>query len=146
MVVDPTDENRNVSAALRLQKMSEFIIAAGNFLKNPKSSYFYLKEFKYNRETILEEFCQRETKTFILVFPAPNIPSDALHPQIRKTEKSLKKILENDDFSVLGSDSWCNEDSEDIQKEVFILLEMNNWSLPILKKRSGPYLWDKGNT
>lgn len=163
VVVDPTDENRNVSAALTLQKMSEFVIAAGNFLKNPEKSYFYPKVIEYNPKDIQEEFRRRETTTLILTFPAPDIPSDALHPQIRKTEKSLVKILETEDFSVLGSDSWSNENNEDatigkegkekdknknqkMKREVVILLEMNTWSLPILKKRNGPDIWDKENT
>ncbi|MCC7551523.1 MAG: CCA tRNA nucleotidyltransferase [Methanobacterium sp.] len=156
VVVDPTDGNRNVSAALTLQKMSEFVIAAGNFLKKPEKSYFYPKVIEYNQKDILEEFSQRETTSLILSFPAPNIPSDALHPQIRKTEKSLVKILETADFSVLGSDSWSNEGDVDEnignkedqvkRKEVVILLEMNTWSLPLYKKRNGPAIWDKGNT
>lgn len=154
VVVDPTDANRNVSAALTLQKMSELVMAAGNFLENPEKSYFYPKVIEYTQENILEEFNQRETTSLILTFPAPNIPSDALHPQIRKTEKSLVKILETEDFSVLGSDSWSNEVAEnkdiakdnDGNKKVVILLEMNTWSLPIFKKRNGPAIWDKDNT
>lgn len=158
VVVDPTDENRNVSAALTLQKMSEFTISAGNFLENPKKSYFYPKVVEYNQENILERFNQRETTCLILIFPAPDIPSDALHPQIRKTEKSLVKILETEDFSILGSDSWSNADAGDEgeekelvkgkenEKRVFILLEMITWSLPIFKKSNGPTIWDKKNT
>ncbi|BDZ71300.1 hypothetical protein GCM10025861_18170 [Methanobacterium petrolearium] len=162
VVVDPTDENRNVSAALTLQKMSEFVIAAGNFLENPIKSYFYPKVIEYNKKDILEEFSLRETTTIILSFPAPDIPSDALHPQIRKTEKSLVKIIETDDFSVLGSDSWSNADAMDEEagsdkptnqkgnenntKTVAILMEMNTWSLPAFKKRNGPAIWDKDNT
>ncbi|NYB52563.1 MAG: CCA tRNA nucleotidyltransferase [Methanobacteriaceae archaeon] len=165
VVVDPTDKNRNVAAALTLQKMSEFVLASCNFLRKPKKSYFYPKDVVYNRKNILEEFNRRETTSLILTFPAPDIPSDALHPQIRKTEKSLVKILETEDFSVLGSDSWSNADVEDkttqiVEKDrvnrgnrgengnrkVFILLEMNTWSLPLFKKRNGPSIWDKKNT
>jgi len=158
VVVDPTDGNRNVSAALSLQKMSEFAIAAGNFLENPKKSYFYPKPIPYKKGLIREEFNRRETTSLILSFPAPDIPSDALHPQIRKTEKSLVKILETEDFSVLGSDSWSNADAEyknadynmggdgEVLKKVVILMEMNTCSLPHFKKRCGPKIWDKENT
>jgi tRNA nucleotidyltransferase (CCA-adding enzyme) len=70
----------------------------------------------------------------------------------------LVKILETEDFSVLGSDSWSNADdedkdtnndidgNEDESKKVVILLEMNTWSLPIFKKRNGPAIWDNENT
>lgn len=140
VVVDPTDKNRNVSAALTLQKMAEFRVAAVNFLKSPNESYFYPKHIVYHRETIMNEFKNRSTYSIILTFPAPNIPADALHPQIQKTEKSLVKILENEDFKVMGSDSWSDED-----KKVVILLEMNTWHLPPFKKHYGPMVWDEEN-
>lgn len=146
VVVDPTDKNRNVSAALTLQKMSEFIIAGGNFLKNPKKCYFYPKTAQYDKKTIREEFNRRETASLLLTFCAPKIPSDALHPQIKKTENSMVKILETEDFGVLGSYSWSNDDAVNRDKKVFILLEMNTWTLPIIKKRSGPKIWDKNNS
>ena len=44
--VDPVDKNRNVAAALTLQKMSEFIVAAGNFLHNPSEEYFIKRLLK----------------------------------------------------------------------------------------------------
>ena len=82
----------------------------------------------------------------LLTFTAPSYSSDALHPQIKKTENSLVKILETEDFGVLGSDSGSNDDAVNMDKKVFILLEMNTWTLPIFKKRSGPKIWDKNNT
>jgi len=141
IVVDPTDQNRNVSAALTLQKMAEFRVAAGNFLKNPKKSYFYPKTIDYNRETLRKEFQERKTHSVLLTFPIPNISADALHPQIQKTEKSLVKILENNEFKVLGSDSWSDEDSTGV-----ILLEMNTWKLTPFRKYAGPLVWDDENT
>ena len=145
VVVDPTDKNRNVAAALTLQKMSEFRVAAANFLDNPKKSYFYPKHIKYDLKSIKDEFEERETHSIILSFPSPNIPADALNPQIRKTEKSLVRILENNHFSVLGSDCWSNEGSDDEKKSVVILLEMNTWHLPQFRKHFGPRVWDEDN-
>ncbi|MBI5459829.1 CCA tRNA nucleotidyltransferase [Methanobacterium sp.] len=141
VVVDPTDGNRNVSAALTLQKMAEFRVAADNFLENPKKSYFYPKTITYHRETLRDEFKNRQTHSIILAFPTPDIPADALHPQIQKTEKSLVKILETDDFKVMGSDYWTDENKTGI-----ILLEMNTWHLTPFQKYSGPQVWDQGNS
>lgn len=141
VVVDPTDGNRNVSAALTLQKMAEFRVAAGNFLKNPKKSYFYPKKIQYNREALRDKFKKRKTHLVMLAFPTPNIPADALHPQIQKTEKSLVKILENDDFKVMGSDYWSDEN-----KRGLILLELDTWHLIPFKKHSGPTAWDHENS
>jgi len=141
VMVDPTDENRNVSAALTLQKMAEFRVAAGNFLENPEKSYFYPKKIQYNRETLRDEFKNRNTHSVILAFPTPDIPADALHPQIQKTEKSLVKILENDDFKVMGSDYWTDEN-----KTALILLEMDTWQLTPFQRHSGPTVWDHQNS
>jgi tRNA nucleotidyltransferase (CCA-adding enzyme) len=140
VVVDPVDKNRNVAAALTLQKMAEFTLAARNFLENPRESYFYPPNLKVNKADLRSEFSNRGTKTIILAFSAPKIPSDALHPQIKKTQKSLVKIMENEDFSVLGSDSWTEE-----EKTVVILLEMATWNVPLLKKHGGPKVWDHEN-
>jgi len=141
VVVDPTDGNRNVSAALTLQKMAEFCVAADNFLKNPKKSYFYPKTIQYTREALRDEFKNRKTHSVLLAFPAPDIPADALHPQIQKTEKSLVKILENEDFSVMGSDYWSDDNTTGL-----ILLEMDTWHLTPFKKHPGPRVWDHRNS
>lgn len=145
VVVDPTDKNRNVAAALTLQKMAEFRVAAANFLENPKKAYFYPKEISYDLQAIKVEFEKRDTHSIILTFPAPEIPDDALHPQIRKTENSLVKILETGDFSVLGSDCWTIEGNDKENQKVLILLEMNTWHLPHYRKHFGPRVWDDDN-
>ena len=141
VVVDPVDKNRNVAAALTLQKMAEFTVAARNFLENPRESFFYPPNLQVNQTDLRSEFSNRGTKTIIIAFSAPKIPSDALHPQIKKTKKSMVKIMENEDFNVLGSDSWTDE-----EKTVIILLEMATWSVPLLKKHVGPEVWDHENS
>ena len=136
VAVDPVDKKRNVAAALTLQKMSEFVVAAGNFLKNPSEKYFYPKEPKLDLNSIKNEFKNRGTKTFLLSFQSPDIPEDAVYPQIRKTEKSIVKVAEMRGFSVLGSDAWVSPDGK-----VFTLIEFETWKLPAVKKHSGPFVW-----
>jgi len=138
VVIDPTDKNRNVAAALTLQKLSEFIIASRNFLNNPKKDYFSEKELKVDLNAIKDEFKQRETKTFLINFRPPEIPADSLHPQIKKTELSLSEVLEREDFSVFNTDSWTDE-----RQNIIILLELDVWDLPTIKKHYGPYIWSK---
>lgn len=63
IVIDPTDENRNVGAALRLDKMGEFIQSARNYLSSDnKKDYFYPLKRSLNRDDLLEEF-ENETGT-----------------------------------------------------------------------------------
>ncbi len=140
VVIDPTDKNRNVSAALKLQKMSEFIVASRNFLDDPKESYFFDKDIDLNKNEIKTEFEGRGTKTFLIRFKPPEVPADALYPQIKKTENSLKGVLEREDFKVFNADSWTDE-----SQNVIILLEMEIWKLPQVKKHLGPFVWSKGH-
>jgi tRNA nucleotidyltransferase (CCA-adding enzyme) len=140
VVIDPTDENRNVAAALSLQKMSEFIVASRNFLDDPKNEYFFEKTIDLNIDTIKNEFESRGTKTLLIRFKPPEIPADALYPQIKKTENSIKGVLEREDFKVFNTDSWADEKSN-----VLILLEMEIWKLPRVKKHLGPFAWSRSH-
>ncbi|MEN4006034.1 MAG: CCA tRNA nucleotidyltransferase [Methanobacterium sp.] len=138
VVVDPVDEKRNVAAALTLQRMSEFVVASRNFLENPSEEYFFPEIPRLNVDFIKNEFEKRGTKTHLLVFAPPKVPSDAIHSQLKKTENSLKSIVKKEDFRVFGSDSWTDEN-----KIAIILLEFDIWKLPIIKKHIGPYVWSK---
>ncbi len=140
VVIDPTDKNRNVAAALKLQKMSEFIVASRNFLNDPKEDYFFEKSIDLNINAIKNEFESRRTKTLLIRFKPPEIPADALYPQIKKTENSVKGVLEREDFRVFNTDSWTDE-----KDNVLILLEMEVWKLPSIKKHLGPFVWSKGH-
>lgn len=139
VVVDPVDKNRNVAAALTLQKMAEFRVAASHYMKNPSTKFFYVKESEVDKELLIDEFQTRKTKTLILQFNAPNIPEDALYPQIQKTENSLVKILNREGFRVGGSGYFKDNGT------VLILLEMEVWNLPVVKKHSGPKVWNQAH-
>lgn len=136
VVVDPVDPKRNVAAALSLQKMSEFMVASRNFLQEQSSTYFYPREIPADLKTIKEEFEKRGTKTLILSFKTPDIPADALYPQIKKTEKSMMHLAEREGFKTQGSDSWTDE-----KEKVLILLEFDVWMLPKIMKHYGPPVW-----
>jgi tRNA nucleotidyltransferase (CCA-adding enzyme) len=140
VAVDPVDKNRNVAAALTQQKMSEFVVAAGNFLNNQSEEYFRLKCFETNPEQLIKQFEKRGTKTLLIFFKPPNIPADAVYPQIKKTENSMVRVAESEGFTVFGCESWTDE------KEIaVILLEFETWKLPSIKKHHGPYIWTRAH-
>jgi len=138
VAVDPVDKNRNVAAALTLQKMSEFIVAAENFFNNPSETYFTLKNFETNHEILKEQFKTRGTKTVLLSFKPPIIPADAVYPQIKKTENSMVRVAESEGFKVFGSESWTDED-----EIALILIEFETWKLTNIKKHLGPHIWNR---
>ncbi len=118
--------------------MSEFVAASRNYLKKPSTLYFYFKDVTAHLNSIKKEFTKRGTKTLLLSFKTPDVPIDALYPQIRKTEKSIVNLMERKGFKIFGSDSWSDE-----KKLVIILLEFSIWKLPKIKKHYGPQLWFK---
>ena len=136
IAVDPVDKNRNVAAALTLQKMSEFIVGAGNFLHNPSEEYFAITDYNTKPSIMMDQFKNRATKTVIIFFKPPKIPADAVYPQIKKTENSIVRVAESEGFSVFGSESWTNENDLAV-----ILIEFETWKLPYIKKHEGPKIW-----
>jgi len=136
IAVDPVDPNRNVAAALTLQKMSEFIVASLNFLENPSEEYFNQKVIETDQNNIKEQFIDRATRTLLITFEPPLIPADAVYPQIKKTENSIVKLVESEGYKTLGSASFTDEKAVTI-----ILIEFEIWELPVIKKHYGPQIW-----
>lgn len=132
--IDPTDKNRNVGAALRLDKMSEFIQSARNYLNSDnKMDYFYPLKRNLNKTQILNEFEKRNSDLIIVKFSIPDIPLDTLHPQIRKTTEALSRKLDDEEFNVFQSDYWSDEESY-----AYILLELASSTLNNVKIHKGP--------
>jgi tRNA nucleotidyltransferase (CCA-adding enzyme) len=137
VVIDPVDRKRNVAAALKLQKMAGFMAASRNFLHNPKNEYFYPVSVSTDKDEILSKFDKKGTKTLIISFKPPKVPADAIYPQLKKTETSLRIKLEQNDFKVLESGYWTDE-----AEIALIIIEFSVWDLPIYKKHLGPQVWN----
>ena len=134
IVIDPTDMNRNVAAALRLDKMAEFIQSARNYIfSDNKEDYFYPLNKNLNRSTILNEFDERDSDLIAIRFNIPDIPLDTLHPQLRKTCHALERKLNGEEFNVFKADYWSDEITNCI-----ILLEMASSKLNKVKVNVGP--------
>jgi tRNA nucleotidyltransferase (CCA-adding enzyme) len=56
---------------------------------------------------------------------------------MRRSAKRMSSMLEDSDFRVIGHDVWCD------QEECLILLELEVWSLPSIKKLQGPPTFSK---
>ena len=140
IAIDPTDKNRNVGAALRSDKMEEFINACRNFrISENKLDFFYpLKKENISRESILKDFNDIGGKTYIVEFEIPEVPADTLYPQLRKTEESLSEKLEEEDFKVFKSGYWTNEKDKGV-----LIFNMEVYKLNNIKIHYGPKIWVK---
>ncbi len=119
IVIDPTDPNRNVAAAVSLTRMYEFVDAARSFIQNPDKEYFFPKPSPAKTPAELKDIMRiRGSHLCALVFDLPDMVDDVLYPQLRKTEQSIAALLQRSDFSIIGSDvhlgeSFVNSDYDD---------------------------------
>lgn len=137
IVIDPTDKNRNVGAALRLDKMAEFIQSARNYLSSDnKMAYFYPIEKNISKEDVISGFNSRESDVIAIRFNIPDIPLDTLHPQLKKTAYSIAERLDKNEFNVFSHGYWSDE--KDIAVFVF---EMANSKLNRADINKGPKIF-----
>lgn len=134
IVIDPTDENRNVGAALRLNKMAEFIQSARNYIfSDNKEDYFYPLKRNIDKTDILREFEKRNGDLIAVSFNIPEMPLDTLHPQLKKTCDALERKLNDEEFNVFKADYWSDEILTGV-----ILIEMASSHLNDIKVNVGP--------
>ena len=148
IAIDPTDKNRNVGAALRKEKVAEFIIASRNFLNaEDKKKIEYFKNIKRKIKgnnikeqfkDIIKQFKDRKTKIITISFDIPDVSSDSLHPQLKKTQQSITEKLEDNEFSVFKSDYWTDEENIGI-----FIFELNVYKQNKYYIHEGPKIWDK---
>ena len=137
--IDPTDKNRNVGAALRIDKYSQFIQSARNYLSSKdKKEYFYPLNKSLDKNVILNELKSRGSNFLAIKFDIPQIPLDTLHPQIKKTADSIKRILNKNDFLVFQTDYWTDEADTAV-----ILIELEVFKLNDIKIHGGPRVFYK---
>jgi len=137
IIIDPVDPNRNVAAALSPGNFTKLVDGAKRFLKNPSQAYFFKKQPKITLGKLDKIMRKRKTKFLSVVFDQPQIIQDVLWPQLRRSAKRLEDIMEEYEFHVIGWDVWSNEEFTKNGKCV-ILLEMEVWELPHIRKIRGP--------
>ena len=157
--IDPTDKNRNVGAALRIERFVDFIVASRNFLDilddidlddnlkeekiieffNPLEKKHLLgKSNEEIAKDIIELFKDRQTQTLVLKFPIPEMSADALHPQLLKTVTSICEKIEMEEFSVFNYDYWTDE-----ERFVIFTIELNVFKQGKYYIHKGPKVWPK---
>lgn len=141
IVIDPVDKNRNVAAALSMQKYSEFIIASRNYLSNPCEDYFSEKSINTTKESIIETFKERGSCCYVLSCNVPDLPTDVIYPQVNKTMKSLEKVSKMYDFSLLEKGYYIDENNV-----AHIILEYEVDKLANVKIHHGPRIQDSKNS
>ena len=136
VIVDPVDKARNVASAVQPQKLYEFIAAARAYLQSPSEMYFYPPPKHALPPNQVEAHLSGENVShlYIQISDLSAVP-DVLWGQLYRTKRSLRKLLETNDFSILRDAVWSNESSLTV-----IVFELEQRVLPNVKKHLGPQL------
>ncbi|MEM3578770.1 MAG: CCA tRNA nucleotidyltransferase [Candidatus Bathyarchaeia archaeon] len=134
VIVDPVDKRRNVASAVQSQKLYTFVAAARAFLEEPSLKFFYPPETKpLTTRELKAKISTRGSTTLFMVFGKVEAVPDVLWGQLYKSQRSLTRLLELNDFSLLRCAAWSNE--KDLNAFIF---EIESRYLPPVKKHLGP--------
>lgn len=132
VVIDPVDPSRNVAAVVSQTSLSRFIFECRRFLVSPSKEFFHRERKTASAAQIRAAIKARGTECLLLTFPAPPSVPDVIWPQLKKTAQALVRHLQSLDFSVFGHYYWSDG------KECAVLLEVDRWEIPAVRKAAGP--------
>jgi tRNA nucleotidyltransferase (CCA-adding enzyme) len=136
VIVDPVDRARNVASAVQTQRLYNFVAAAQVFLKKPDTDFFYPKETRaVSGKEIEKRLKDRGSVIVFVVFDGVNVVPDVLWGQLYKSQRSLRKLVQLNDFKILRDLAWSDE--KDLNMFVF---EFEHCCISRVKKHSGPPL------
>jgi tRNA nucleotidyltransferase (CCA-adding enzyme) len=134
IVIDPVDPNRNLAAAVRPDKLWNFVEAGRQFLRNPGPWYFFSPEFKRRTR---QQFAKRIDSTghqlIAIAFKHSALVPDVLWGQLMKLERSLLDIMAREEFNPYRSALWTDE-----TRESTILIEIDRITRPEVRLQRGP--------
>jgi tRNA nucleotidyltransferase (CCA-adding enzyme) len=136
VVVDPVDKARNVASAVQPQKLYTLVGAARAFLKTPNAKFFYPPKINaLSAETLKSKLENRGASLIFLTLDKIDAVPDVLWGQLYRTQRSLRKLAELNDFKVLRDAVWSDENTLNA-----FVLELEQRVLPSVKKHLGPPL------
>lgn len=136
VVVDPVDKARNVASAVQASRLYTFVAATRAFVRKPSRKFFYPPETKALSVKELEhELRKRGSDIVFLTFGIVEAVPDVLWGQLYKSQRSLRKLVQLNDFSLLRDVAWSDEKALNI-----FVFELEQRLLPATKKHLGPPL------
>jgi tRNA nucleotidyltransferase (CCA-adding enzyme) len=136
IVVDPVDRERNVASAVQTEKLYNFIGASRAFLQKPSGDFFFTPNpLPLTMEDLERQLSSRSCAVLFLVSGGIQAVPDVLWGQLYKSKRSLRKLLELNDYKVLRDAVWSNEKTLNV-----FVFELEQQVIANIKKHSGPPL------
>jgi tRNA nucleotidyltransferase (CCA-adding enzyme) len=139
VIVDPVDKRRNAAAAVRKERLDEFVAASRAFLRTPHIKLFYPRKTEaLGPKRLVRAIKARGSAIVFVKFGKVTAVPDVLWGQLYKSQRSLRKMLQQHDFNVMRDWVWSNEENLNV-----FVFEVENRFLPLIKKHLGPPLRKK---
>ncbi len=98
VVVDPTDDNRNVAAAVSKESLARFVVASRLLLRSPTLDFFYGPKYSdvYTERKLMRLRKELGLDIYLLHFKVKNVAEDIIWQQLRRFKARLNhELLEN---------------------------------------------------
>jgi tRNA nucleotidyltransferase (CCA-adding enzyme) len=136
VVIDPVDKARNVASAVRGQKLQDLVAASQRFLSKPSLNFFYPPcTVPLPPASMRRGLKTRGSSIVFVVFGRVDAVADVLWGQLYKSQRSLRKLVELNDFTVLRDLPWSNERGLNM-----FVFELEDCCVPKVRKHAGPPL------
>ena len=132
VVVDPTDPERNVAAALSATNLARLQHYSRELLADPRESLFEPREpDPLSTGEVREAVADRGTTPVAVRFDAPDIVDDQLYPQLDRSLSGLRDELERRGFDPLRADRFADDTA-------VLLVECAVAERPRVERHEGP--------
>jgi tRNA nucleotidyltransferase (CCA-adding enzyme) len=134
VVIDPVDKGRNLGAAVHSEQLWNLVAASRRFLEKPSGRFFTQPTIKpMTRSEYYKTIKNRRSSLVGVSFGEVDAVVDILWSQLYRTQRALSNYLTNNDFTLIRSAAWSNEDDINV-----ILFELETSKLPGSKRHEGP--------
>lgn len=134
VVIDPVDKGRNLGAAVRPAQLWNFVAGSRRFIEKPSASFFFEPKTKpLTKAEFRRQMKSRGPDIICIAMGRIDAVVDILWSQLYRTQRALVHMLENNDFEVVRSAAWSDEESLNL-----LLFELESSMLPSSRKHNGP--------
>ena len=101
VVIDPTDSNRNVAAALSIESFSRFVLAAKKLLATPSIEVFYGKGYSdaYAKNKLERIAKSLDCDVYTMAFGLADIAADIKWQQLKRLNRSIQALMKKNGFA-----------------------------------------------
>ncbi|MDO8625584.1 MAG: CCA tRNA nucleotidyltransferase [Candidatus Diapherotrites archaeon] len=133
ILIDPTDEQRNVGAAVTDSTMRQTIAAAKAFLKKPDARFFFPNKPKAVSAIKLSKQLRRHPVLGLETAFDPHLHEDIFWGQLQHFTQKIAHQFAQHGFEVERFECYS-----DHQRQSVVFFELNTLKLPMLMQRTGP--------